>query len=62
MRREREFAGSGGAIVGTYEGDATLDALRAALGAIGCRVVTPEVFEQEVRTSGDSFVTAPPDA
>ena len=37
------FAGSGGAVVGTYEGDATLDALRAALGAIGCRVVTPEV-------------------
>jgi GHMP kinase-like protein len=37
------FAGSGGAVVGTYDGDATLDALRSALAAIGCRVVTPQV-------------------
>jgi galactokinase/mevalonate kinase-like predicted kinase len=37
------FAGSGGAVVGTYEGDAALDALHAALAAIACRVVTPEV-------------------
>jgi glucuronokinase len=37
------FAGSGGAVVGTYEGDETLDALRTAFGAISCRVVTPEV-------------------
>jgi glucuronokinase len=37
------FAGSGGAVVGTYDGDATLDRLHAALGAIGCRVITPEV-------------------
>jgi glucuronokinase len=36
------FAGSGGAVVGTYEADATLDALHTAFGAIGCRVVTPE--------------------
>jgi len=37
------FAGSGGAIVGSYEGDATLGALRTALAAIACRVVTPMV-------------------
>ena len=37
------FAGSGGAIVGAYEGDAALGALRTALGAIGCRVVTPQL-------------------
>jgi glucuronokinase len=36
-------AGSGGAIVGTYENGATLDALRPALGAIGCDVITPMV-------------------
>ena len=35
------FAGSGGAVVGTYEGDETLDALRTAFSAISCRVVTP---------------------
>jgi glucuronokinase len=37
------FAGSGGAIVGTYETDATLDRLRPALDAIGCHVIRPEV-------------------
>jgi glucuronokinase len=37
------FAGSGGAIVGTYASDAALDALRPALEAIECRVVTPLV-------------------
>jgi glucuronokinase len=37
------FAGSGGAVVGTYESEATLGALRAAFAAIDCRVVTPEV-------------------
>ena len=37
------FAGSGGAIVGTYEGDATFERLRPALDAIGCHVIRPEV-------------------
>jgi glucuronokinase len=37
------FAGSGGAIVGTYEQATTLDALRPALDAIGCRVVVPQL-------------------
>ena len=37
------FAGSGGAIVGTYDDDATFDALGTALRAIDCRVVTPQV-------------------
>ncbi len=37
------FAGSGGAIIGSYESEATLDALRPALEAIGCRVIKPQV-------------------
>jgi len=37
------FAGSGGAIVGTYEGDETLSALHTAFSRISCRVVTPDV-------------------
>jgi len=37
------FAGSGGAIVGTYESAATFDALRSALEAVGCRVIRPLV-------------------
>ena len=39
------FAGSGGAVVGNYEGEATLAALRTAFGAVGCRVVTPQVSQ-----------------
>jgi len=37
------FAGSGGAIVGSFERDATLEALGPAFGAIGCGVITPLV-------------------
>jgi glucuronokinase len=33
------FAGSGGAIVGTYEDDRMLDRVRSALGSIDCRVI-----------------------
>src|SRR4030095_14916384 len=36
-------AGSGGAIVGTYHGDAMLKELRARLAAIGSRTITPQV-------------------
>jgi glucuronokinase len=35
------FAGSGGAVVGTYRDEVTLQSLEKALGAIGCRVVKP---------------------
>ncbi len=38
-----QFAGSGGAIVGTYRDQAMLDDLTAKLGAIGSRVVKPQV-------------------
>lgn len=38
-----KFAGSGGAIIGTYRDEATFERLRADLGAIGCRVVRPVV-------------------
>ncbi len=40
------FAGSGGAIVGIYESEATLGALRPSLQAIGCHVVKPQVAEE----------------
>ena len=40
-----KFAGSGGAILGTYGDGAVLDRLRQALGAIGSRVVRPQVAE-----------------
>ena len=38
-----KFAGSGGAIVGTYEDDAQYAALSAALGEIGCRTLKPVI-------------------
>ena len=41
--RWRKILLSGGAIVGTYEGGATFEALSTALGEIRCRVVTPDV-------------------
>ena len=34
-----KFAGSGGAIIGTYPGEAAFGPLQAALGGIGCRVL-----------------------
>ena len=45
VKRAREvgasakFAGSGGAIIGTYGDEATLGCLRDELGLIGCRVI-----------------------
>lgn len=36
-----KFAGSGGAIVGTYTDDAMLTKLKKELGAIGCQVIQP---------------------
>ena len=38
-----KFAGSGGAIVGTYEDDAQYARLAEALAAIGCTTIRPEV-------------------
>jgi glucuronokinase len=38
-----KFAGSGGAIVGLYRNQATLDRLRSALSAIHCRLILPIV-------------------
>ncbi|MHC4177688.1 MAG: mevalonate kinase family protein [Planctomycetota bacterium] len=40
-----KFAGSGGAIVGTYPDDATFRQLEADLDAIGCRVIRPVIEE-----------------
>ncbi len=39
-----KFAGSGGAIVGTYRGDGMLEDLRVNLATIGVRVITPHVL------------------
>jgi glucuronokinase len=38
-----KFAGSGGAIVGTYDGEDMFDRLRTTLGAIGSRTIKPTV-------------------
>lgn len=38
-----KFAGSGGAIIGTFRDEATYERLRSALGAIGCAVFRPRV-------------------
>ncbi len=38
-----KFAGSGGAIIGTYPDDATFERLCAHLEAIGCRVIRPAI-------------------
>ena len=38
-----KFAGSGGAIVGTYRDEAMLDRLRTAMAALGSRTVLPMV-------------------
>jgi len=38
-----KFAGSGGAILGTYPDPATLARLEEELGSIGCRVIRPQI-------------------
>ena len=38
-----KFAGSGGAIVGTYEDQAMYDALEQSLAEIGCRLLKPRI-------------------
>lgn len=50
-----KFAGSGGAIVGTYEDEAQYAALEQALDAIGCTTLKPTIpvsDEAESRTTG----------
>ena len=42
-----KFAGSGGAIVGTYEDDAHFERLSAALSEIGCRTLKPAIVEKD---------------
>ena len=37
------FAGSGGAIVGTYADEGAFAALNPALEAIGCRLLKPQI-------------------
>jgi glucuronokinase len=39
-----KFAGSGGAIVGTYAGEAMFQRLRTALAAIGAQVIKPQIY------------------
>jgi glucuronokinase len=42
-----KFAGSGGAIVGTYEGESMFDRLRDSLATIGSRAVQPTVSDPD---------------
>jgi glucuronokinase len=41
-----KFAGSGGAIIGTYDGDSMFEALRVELAKIGSRVIKPQIHPQ----------------
>ena len=41
-----KFAGSGGAIIGTYPDEPTLERLQSELPAIGCRVIRPLIEDQ----------------
>ena len=46
-----KFAGSGGAIVGTYEDEGQFEALSAALSAIGCKTLKPTIAAKGDETS-----------
>ena len=49
-----KFAGSGGAIVGTYGDEAQFERLSAALAEIGCRTLKPAIVENdEAALTGD---------
>ncbi len=39
-----KFAGSGGAIIGTYDGDEMFERLRTQLAGIGARVIRPQIY------------------
>ncbi|MBN1120732.1 MAG: GHMP kinase [Anaerolineae bacterium] len=40
-----KFAGSGGSIIGTYEGKAMLEQLRTEMSRIGSRVIKPRIYD-----------------
>ena len=42
-----KFAGSGGAIVGTFEDDAQFERLTSVLSEIGCKTLKPAIVEQD---------------
>ena len=49
-----KFAGSGGAIVGTYEDDAQFERLSSKLAEIGCKTIKPQIVENDdVEMGGD---------
>lgn len=41
-----KFAGSGGAIIGTYSDDSMFERLRSELAAIGSRVIKPQIYPE----------------
>ena len=43
-----KFAGSGGAIVGTYEDDAHFARLSEALAAVGCTTIKPVIGTRDL--------------
>jgi galactokinase/mevalonate kinase-like predicted kinase len=45
-----KFAGSGGAIIGTYRDEALFQDLAARLGEIGCRVIKPLIDDRSIAT------------
>ena len=47
-----KFAGSGGAIVGTYEDEAQFARLRSALAAIGCTTFKPTIGTRALESAG----------
>jgi glucuronokinase len=53
-----KFAGSGGAIVGTYPDDEAYDRLQRALQATGCRVFRPLVAQAEGGTAASQATAA----
>jgi glucuronokinase len=42
------FTGSGGAIIGTYPDEATLERLQTALRLLQCRVIRPRILPEDV--------------
>ena len=53
-----KFAGSGGAIVGTYEDDAQYAALERELASIGCRTFRPTIATTADESLADIGTTA----
>jgi glucuronokinase len=44
-----KFAGSGGAIIGTYEGKRMFDQLSVELARIGSKVILPQIYSDSGR-------------